>query len=132
MSLSTYAYFVSAMEFLAGASFLASPAKTMEWFFKFKDDQTLVRLVGACFFVISFLALTRGTAISLDVEGLVRLVVWIGALKSLAICWFPERYAGQVEWVFTRRWLVRPFSLVAVVAGILFLMAGNYLQGLDL
>ncbi|MFH1267588.1 MAG: hypothetical protein ABIK89_17860 [Planctomycetota bacterium] len=130
MSLSTYAYLLAAIELLAGVSFLVSPAKTAEWFLRFKDDQTTVRLVGASFFVISFLALTRGIAISVDVAGLIRLVVWIGAVKSLFICWFPDRYADQVEWIFTRPWLVRPFSLVALVAGALFLLAGNYLQGL--
>ena len=128
MSLSTFSYIVSAMEFLAAASFLAAPGQTADWFHKLTEDDVTLRVVGAFFFVISFLALTRGVAVGVSVEGLVRLTVWIGVLKSLLMCWWPQRMIGNMEMVFSRPALVRPFGLLALAAGVLFLLAGNYLQ----
>ena len=132
MSLSTFSYVVSALEFLAGISLAVSPAKTADWFLKLKKDDVILRLVGALFFVICFAVLTRGMYISLDVEGLIRLVVWVGAVKSLAMCWWPKWLMGPMDWIFSRPVLVRPFSLVPLAAGVLFLLAGNYLQGAGL
>lgn len=132
MLLSTFSYIVSAMEFLAAVSFLAAPAKTAEWFVKIKEDDVTLRVVGAMFFVASFLALTRGLAVGVSVEGLVRLTVWIGAAKSLLICWWPQRMIGHMDLIFSRPALVRPFGLLALTAGVLFLLAGNYLQGAGL
>ena len=129
MSLSTFSYIVSALEFLAAISFLVSPAKTAEWFLKLKEEDVILRIVGALFFVICFLALTQGLLVSLDIEGLVRLVVWIGAIKSLVICWWPDWLLGRTERVFSRPVLARVYGLIALAAGVLFLLAGNYLQG---
>jgi hypothetical protein len=129
MSLATFAYIVSALEFLAGISLLVAPAKTAEWFRKFKDDDVTLRVVGAFFFVISFLVLTRGMSIGVDVAGLVRLTVWIGAVKSLLMCWWPKWVMGRVDWAFSRPAATRLFSLIALAVGVLFLLAGNYLRG---
>jgi hypothetical protein len=127
MSLSAFCYMVSALEFLAGISFLVCPAKTAEWFGKLKEDDVVLRVVGALFFVICFLVLTEGVLISLDIEGLVRLTVWIGAVKSLLMCWWPKRLIGRMDWVFSSPARTRSFSLVALAAGVLFLLAGDYL-----
>jgi len=129
MSLSTFSYIVSALEFLAAISLLVSPAKTAEWFLKLKEDDVILRLAGAFFFVISFLVLTQGLSVTMDVAGLIRLTVWIGLAKSLFMCWFPKLAARRMDLVFSRPALRRPFGLLALAAGILFLLAGNYLQG---
>ena len=84
MPLATFAYVVSALEFLAAVSFLAAPVKTAEWFVTLKEEDVVLRAFGALFFVLSFLTLTRGLAVGFDVEGLVRLTVWIGGVKSPA------------------------------------------------
>jgi uncharacterized protein YjeT (DUF2065 family) len=128
MALSTFSYVVSALEFLAAISLLASPAKSAEWFLKLKEDDKLLRLVGALFFVLGFLVLTRGVSIGAHVEGLVRLAAWLGVIKSLIICWFPRHFAGLVGWIFSRPVLLRPYGLIALAAGVLFLLAGRYLQ----
>lgn len=129
MSLSTYAYIVSAIEFLAAISFLVAPAKTAQWSLKLKEDEVTLRVVGAFFFVVCFLALTRGLSVGLNVEGLVRLTAWIGAVKSLLMVWWPQRMIGQIDMIFSRPALVRPFGLLALLTGVLFLLGGNYLQG---
>lgn len=132
MSLSTFAYIVSVLEFLAAISLLVSPAKTAAWFLKLKEEDVVLRLTGAFFVAICFLALTQGMAVSVDVEGLVRIAVWIGLVKSLLMCWWPKHLISRVDRVFSRPVLVRPFGLLALAAGVLFLLAGNHLQGLDL
>ncbi len=129
MSLSAFSYLVSALEFLAAVSFLVAPAKTAQWFLKLKEEDVLLRVVGALFFVISFLVLSQGVAVGLDVAGLVRIAVWIGAVKSLLICWWPERFLGRMDRVFSRPALTRAFGMIALAAGVLFLLAGDYLQG---
>ena len=129
MSLSAFSYLVSALEFLAAVSFLAAPAKTAEWFLKLKEEDVLLRVLGALFFVVSFLVLSEGVAIGLDVPGLVRVAVWIGAVKSLLMCWWPNRLLGRMDWVFARPASTRAFGLLALAAGVLFLLAGDYLQG---
>jgi len=132
MSLSAFSYLVSAMEFLAAVSFLVAPAQTARWFVKLKEEDALVRVVGAFFFVITFLVLSRGIAIGLDVPGLVRIAVWIGAVKSLLLCWWPERLLGRMDRVFSRPALTRAFGLLALAAGVVFLLAGDHLQGLGM
>jgi len=129
MSLSAFSYLVSALEFLAAVSFLMAPAKTAEWFFKLKDEDVLLRVVGAMFFIISFLVLSQGVAVGLDVPGLVRIAVWIGVVKSLLMCWWPERFLGRMDRVFSRPALTRAFGVLALAAGVVFLLAGDYLQG---
>jgi hypothetical protein len=132
MPLSTFSYIVSALEFLAGLSLLVSPARTADWLLKLKEDDVMPRLVGALFFVLCFLVLTSGVSIGVDVKGLVRLVVWVGAVKSLVMCWWPRWLIGRADWVFSRPVLLRPFSLIPLAAGVLFLLAGNSLQGAGL
>jgi len=129
MSLSAFSYLVSALEFLAAVSFLMAPAKTAEWFLKLKDEDVLLRVVGAMFFIISFLVLSQGVAVGLDVPGLVRIAVWIGVVKSLLMCWWPERFLGRMDRVFSRPALTRAFGVLALAAGVVFLLAGDYLQG---
>lgn len=129
MSLSAFSYLVSAMEFLAAVSFLVAPARTAQWFLRLKGEDVLLRVVGAMFFVISFLVLSRGVSIGLDVAGLVRIVVWIGTVKSLLLCWWPERLLGRMDGVFARPALTRALGIVALAAGVVFLLAGDYLHG---
>ena len=132
MPLSTFAYIVSVLEFLMAISLLVSPAKTAEWFLKLKEEDVILRLAGAFFVVICFLVLTQGRAVGVDVKGLIRLAVWIGLIKSLLMCWWPKRLISRMDRVFSRPVLVRPFGLVALAAGVLFLLAGSYLQGAGL
>ena len=129
MSLSAFSYLVSALEFLAGVSLLVAPAKTAQWFLKLKEEDVLLRVLGALFFVISFLVLSEGVAIGVDVPGLVRLAVWIGAVKSLLMCWWPQWLLGRMDRVLSRPALTRAFGAIALAAGVLFLLAGDYLQG---
>jgi len=63
MPLSTFSYFVSALEFLAAISLLASPAKMAQWYLKLKEDDVTPRLVGALFFILCFLVLTQGLGV---------------------------------------------------------------------
>jgi hypothetical protein len=130
MSLSTFSYIISAIELLAAVSLLASPAKTAEWFLKLKEDEVLLRLLGAFFFVICALPLAENAAIWPSVAGLIRLMAWLGGVKSLWICWWPGSFGRQVDWLLSRPALLRPWGVLALVAGALFLLAGNYLQGL--
>jgi len=88
----------------------------------------ILRLTGAFFVAICFLTLTQGMAVGVDVEGLIRLAVWIGLVKSLLMCWWPRHLISRMDRVFSRPVLVRPFGLVALAAGVVFLLAGKHLQ----
>jgi hypothetical protein len=129
MSLATFAYVVSALEFLAAVSLMASPGKTAEWFARLREDDVILRVVGALFFVLSFLALTERLSIGFDVEGLIRLTAWIGAVKSLLLCWWPRRMMGRMDWFLSAPARTRLLGLIALAAAVVFLLAGDYLQG---
>ena len=89
MSLSTFCYMLSAFELLLAVPMLLSPGKTAEWFFKLKDDEVTLRLIGALFFVICFVtvatALTGDAAIGLNVAGLICLVACLGGIAAIQL-----------------------------------------------
>jgi hypothetical protein len=128
MSLSTFAYTLSAIELVLAFPLLVSPDKTKEWFHKLKDDAVVLPLVGGLTFILCFLTLTQGLAVGLTVAGLVRLVAWLGLIKGLVICWCPEHYGRRIELIFSRPLLPRLLGVIALILGVLFLLAGNWLS----
>ena len=83
----------------------------------------LHRLVGALFFMLCVLPLIGNPAITADGPGLVRLLAWWGAIKSLVICWFPGWMGRIGERMLSRPSLQRLFGVLAVAVGILFCWA---------
>jgi hypothetical protein len=135
MSLSTFAYLLGALELVLGIPLLVAPAKTKQWFFKLKDDPVVLPLVGGLTFILCFVTLSssfsagQGLAVGLTVAGLVRLLAWLGMIKGLVICWCPSHYGRRVERIFSRPLLPRLLGAVALVLGVLLVLAGNWLAG---
>ncbi len=128
MTLSTFSFVLSAIELLLGIPLLLSPAKTGQWLVKLMRHDLLSRVVFAFFFTIAFLVLSEGATVAADVPGLMRLVAWLTALKCLLFCWYPRFNADLAE-----RFLAIPAAdrfggAVAVLAGVLFMMAGFALR----
>ncbi len=128
MTLSTFSFAISAVEFLLGIPLLLSPDKTGQWLVKLMRHDLLIRVVFAVIFTLAFLVLTEGAAIGADVAGLMRLVAWLTALKCLLFCWYPRLNADLAERFFAVPAADRFAGAVAVLAGVLFLMAGLALQ----
>jgi hypothetical protein len=134
MSLSTFAFVLGALELVLAFPLLVAPAKTKGWFDQLKDDAVVLPLVGGLTFILCFLTLASSFAsgqslgVGLTVAGLVRLVAWLGMIKGLVICWCPRHYGRRIERIFSRPLLPRLLGVVALVAGVLFVLAGNWLS----
>ena len=128
MTLSTFAFVLSAIELLLGIPLLLSPDKTGQWLLKLMRHDLLIRVVFAVFFTLACLVLVEGAAIGADVAGLMRLVAWLTALKCLLFCWYPRFNADLAERFLSIPAADRFGGAVAVAAGILFMMAGFALQ----
>ena len=134
MSLSTFAYTLSAPYLVLALPLLVSPAKTKDWFYQLKDDAVVLPLVGGLTFILCFVTLGssfsagQGLAVGLTVAGLVRLVAWLGMIKGLVICWCPGHYGRRIERIFSRPLLPRLLGVVVLVFGVLLVLAGNWLS----
>lgn len=115
-------------ELLVGIPLLISPTKTAYWFNELKRADMVMRLIGGLFLLASILVLSRGASIGRDVAGLVRLFAWIVAIKSLTICWWPSWHHNVGQRMFSMPWLRSVMGLVAIVWGVLFLLAGILVQ----
>ena len=134
MSLSTFAYTLSAIELVLAIPLLLSPDKTKEWLYKLKDDAVVLPLVGGLTFILCFVTLSssfsagQGLAVGLTVAGLVRLVAWLVMIKGLVIFWCPGHYGRRIERIFSRPLLPRLLGVVVLVFGVLLVLAGNWLS----
>ena len=128
MELSTFSYMLGIIELLMGIPLLLCPGSAGQWMLKLTKDEVLLRVLGALFLVISFLALRKDFTIGTDIAGLIRLVAWVAAIKSLISCWFPQWHARRAERLLSIPVLPRLLGLLAVGFGVLFLMAGAALQ----
>lgn len=93
MPLLTFCIVLGVVELLFAMPPLVRPQRTAQWFLDLKKDSTIVRVVTALFLIIGVLVLTRDTSIGFDLAGLVRLFAWVICIKSLIICWWPQKHA---------------------------------------
>ena len=127
MSVSTYAFILAVVELLVGLPLVVAPAKTADWLTRLIEKDVQYRLVGAVFLVISVLVLAENSSVNWSVAGLVRLAAWLGAIKSLIICWWPGWHAELADWFLATTLRRRAFGVAAVAAGVLFFWAGSVL-----
>ena len=128
MTLSTFCYILAIAEWLIGIPMLVFPEKTAQWFIQFKKDDSLLRVVGAMFLMISVLVLLEDPTPGADIAGLMRLVAWLTAVKSLAFCWCPKWHSRLSERFLSTSGRRYVMGSVAVVWGVLFFLAGTALR----
>jgi len=127
MSLATFSYIIGVFELLIGIPALLHPDKTIKWVLHVLKSDVYVRTMGAVFLVLSVLVLLENAEIGSDVAGLIVLMAWITAVKSIGVCWWPAWWIGIAERMYAKP-AFRSFGVLAVGIGILFLMAGNALS----
>lgn len=128
MTLSTFSYTIGMIELLVGVPLLMYPDATIAWFLNAMKQDVLIRSLGVVFLLICFFVLKEDASIGTDIGGLVRLVAWLGALKSLILAWFPERLLAVSERWLQHRALRASAGVVKCIAGILFLLAASALE----
>ena len=128
MPLSTYCFVLGVVELLLGIPMLVFPEATIRWYDRITKDDATIRVVGGIFLVLCVLVLIEDPAIGTDVPGLIRLLAWLVALKSLVLSWFPHWQARVRRPILSKR----PLRILAGVAatgfGVLFLLAGTKLH----
>lgn len=128
MALSTFALVIAVVELVFGIPMILFPGKTTDRVLELTRNEPLYRTVGAFFLVICVLVLAEGISVGTDTAGLIRLVAWLGAAKSLVICWWPEKHSHLIERVLAQRAAQRLSGVMAVVAGVLFILASTALR----
>lgn len=128
MSLATFAILIAFWEWLIGLPLLFAPQATSAWLTRVVRDDVLYRVIGAAFFMLCILPLVGGAAITPDLAGLIRLLAWWGAFKSLTICWFAHRVSGVSVRILAHPPTQRFFGALAVAAGCLIFWAGIVLR----
>jgi hypothetical protein len=127
MDLSTFAYTIGALELLIGIPLLFFPDKAAQWILQCLKDEVHARFLGALLFVLGFLVLVEGYRIGTDVEGFMRLIAWIVAIKGVFLCYQPKKAAELTEGHLNIPALRFLAGFFATVFAILFIMAGNSL-----
>lgn len=127
MDLSTFAYIIGPLELLIGIPLLIKPDTAAKWVLDFVKNHTLMRVLGAVLTVIGVLVLADDYSIGSDAAGLLRLVAWIVLIKGVFLAWYPEK-AGELS----ERHLSVPAmrfvaGFIAVIIGVLFMVAGKTL-----
>ena len=127
MTLSTFAYFVGALELLIGIPFIVAPAKTLASLKRMMDDEPLMQFMGVLMVIIGFLVLKDNPNVGTDTAGLIRLLAWLVAIKGLAYTWYPAKMRSYAD-----SWLQVPAvrtvgGFVALIIGVLCLKAGGSL-----
>ena len=129
MTLSTFALVLAVIEFLFGFPLLLFPKKTGRLLLDLTKADLLYRTIGALFLVLCVLVLAQGMSVGTDVPGLIRLVAWVGAIKCLIICWWPEKHALLAERMLSSAvFAQRIFAVIALAAGVFFSLASTTLR----
>ncbi|MBT3835169.1 hypothetical protein HOF56_02870 [Candidatus Peribacteria bacterium] len=127
MSIESFAYMIGIIELLIGIPLLVRPKETTKWIEKFMKEDHLMRTIGGLFLVVSFLILKDDPSVGTDIPGLIRLVAWLLAAKSLIMCWCPKCVEGVKKMWLRDADMQLLGGLLAIVVGVLLIMAGNTL-----
>ena len=128
MTLPTFCFILATLELLIGIPMLILPGPTTRWFLAFKKNDDLLRVVGVMFLILAVLVLVEDPAPGTDIAGLMRVVAWLTALKSLSFCWYPKWHTGISERFLSASWRRCLMGVIAVSWGVLFLLAGVALK----
>ena len=127
MSLSAFCLVLGVVELLLGLPMLVAPQRTAQWFLNVKKDDTLVRIVSAPFLAMGVLVLVEDPSIGVDLAGLLRLLTWLICVKSLFLCWWPQKHARLAEKFLTGLLTQYLVGTVATAWGVFFLLAAAVL-----
>lgn len=128
VSLCAFAFVLGTLEWLFGLPLLVFPAATAQWLIALTKQQELYRLVAAFFLVLCVVVLADDMSLEVSLAGLLRLVAWIGVLKSLIICWWPSWHARLAERLLLVPRGQRLLGVLATAVGALFFWAGAALR----
>jgi hypothetical protein len=131
MDLALFATTIGLVELLIGLPFLFSTKKTVKWLKGFMREDVLLRIVGGVLLLLGALTLIdeygRGVTYGGGLDGFVRLIAWLVAIKGILLAWWP----GWV-WKMSKKWLdneglLSLGALAKVLLGIFLLWAGTVL-----
>ena len=125
MELSTFAAVIGLVELCLGIPMMILPEQTSRWLVKFLSDDTDVRVVGGIFFVLGALVILENPSIGLDLDGLLRLIAWLTAIKGIFYAWHPHWInASKLAWLRDHH-LALFGGIVQTAFGVLFLAAST-------
>ena len=128
MSTASFAILLAILEVLIGLPLLVFPKATSDWLIRLTLEPILYRLVGMFFLILCALPLIDNPQITVSLDGLIRLMAWWGAIKSLIICWWPHAHARLAERILSRRSAQVGLGALAVMFGLLLFWAGLVLR----
>ncbi|MDE0960496.1 MAG: hypothetical protein OSB09_06925 [Planctomycetota bacterium] len=127
MDLISFSLMVGIVQLLLGLPMLLQPDRVDRWFRVISEDDLWLRSLGYLWLVSAVLVLFENATVGTDVAGLIRLLAWATAIKSLILCWWPKpliRLRQQIYGVAVRRWM----GLAPTVVGLLCLAAAIHLK----
>lgn len=127
MELDTFAYTIGIMELLIGLPLLFYSKQAMKWFDAFLKDDTSVRLLGTLLAILGALVLIDGYEVSLDPEGLIRLVAWLCMLKGIMLTWWPKTAMQMKKNWFKGDTMATLGGTLGVAIGCLLMYGGSIL-----
>lgn len=113
------------LELLFGLPMLLSPQKTVHWMQKALKDDLWMRTIGALFLILCFFVLLENPDLGplpTKMHGLVKLFAWMGALKGLLYCWYPDLPRDARTAMLAKSSIPFIGGLAATIIGILLLL----------
>lgn len=128
MTLPIFCLVVGVVELLFGVPMLVAPQKATAWLLRLLKEDLLIRCAFAGFLVLSLAVLSEDARVGTDLAGVVRLLAWLTAVKSLVWCW-----AAPWQVRLSERFLAMPglrllMGPLAVAVGLFFLWASVTLR----
>ncbi len=128
MPLSTFAFAIGIIECVVGLPMMLFPRATGAWLLGLMEEERLLRVLSVLSLILCGLVLLENPSVSLETDGLVRLVAWMGAIKGLLHCWFPKVLGGLGRAMLSRPAVVSAFGLFAIGFGGALFWAGMSLR----
>lgn len=129
LDLISFSLLVGTVQLLLGLPLLFQPDRVARWYISISDDELWLRSLGYLWLVAALLVLFEDATVGADVAGLIRLMAWATAIKSLFLCWWPRqlvRLRVKIYGERGHRWM----GLAATVMGSLFVAAAIQLKEL--
>ena len=126
MQLSTYILILGLVELLFSVPLFLDPESSSKWMQRAMKEDLWMRTVGGIFVLLSFLTLKDNYSITEDLTGLLRFLAWVGGLKGLILCYYPQ-WSAEMKGQFLKGECTRVFGFAGVVVGILLLLGANTL-----
>lgn len=85
-----------------------------------------MRTVGGIFVILSFFTLKDNYTITENLAGLLRFLAWVGGIKGLILCYYPQ-WSAEMKGQFLKGESARIWGLVGIIIGILLFLGAKTL-----